>query len=248
MLRSSGQGSVAVSAADLQLTAPEEQDLERYLDVTRAEILFARGVVLVEGDAEVFLIPRIASFIGHDLDAFGVSVCSVGGTNFTPHVKLLQKLGTPFAVVTDYDADEDGGSLGEERVIALMAHLMQDEYRSATRDVVLAQASLHGIFLGTSTFEIDLLRAGHSLALAKAVEFSAVGQAMKRRAVGWQKVGTIPPADEEQFLKDVVRVGKGRFAQRLASTLVRTNSDDAYAQGPRYVIDALSSVVTRCQR
>jgi putative ATP-dependent endonuclease of the OLD family len=35
-------------------------DLERYLDSTRGEVVFAKGVILVEGDAELFLVPAFA--------------------------------------------------------------------------------------------------------------------------------------------------------------------------------------------
>jgi len=38
---------------------PTSENLERYIDVTRGEILFAKGVLLVEGDAELFLTPDL---------------------------------------------------------------------------------------------------------------------------------------------------------------------------------------------
>jgi putative ATP-dependent endonuclease of OLD family len=53
LLKDKGEdGTVGRSTAAIDLSAGETDDLERYLDVTRAEMLFARGVVLVEGDAE----------------------------------------------------------------------------------------------------------------------------------------------------------------------------------------------------
>src|SRR4051812_11349652 len=47
----SDEGTVGRSTAGISLTDADEDDLARYLDVTRAEMLFARGVILVEGDA-----------------------------------------------------------------------------------------------------------------------------------------------------------------------------------------------------
>lgn len=38
--------------------------LERFLEATRANLFFAKGVILVEGDAENLLIPTIAEIIG----------------------------------------------------------------------------------------------------------------------------------------------------------------------------------------
>ena len=54
------RGSVGSSTAALDLTDTEQEDLGRYLDVTRAEMLFARGILLVEGEAERFLLPVFA--------------------------------------------------------------------------------------------------------------------------------------------------------------------------------------------
>jgi putative ATP-dependent endonuclease of OLD family len=63
-------------------TEDEVADLERYLEVTRGEVLFARGVVLVEGNAEEYIIPILANLLGHDFDELGISVCSIAGTHF----------------------------------------------------------------------------------------------------------------------------------------------------------------------
>lgn len=249
ILRAAPSGSTAVSTADIELTKAEEDDLERYLDVTRAEMLFARGVLLVEGDAEVFMVPRIASFLDYDLDALGVSVCSVGGTNFTPHVKLLHKLGIPFAVLTDFDEAEDGENLGETRVVALMEHLMPaEEYEPATFEEVLAAAPAKGIFLGTSTFELDLLRSGRAVSMCTALQRLAVSDKAAKRAAAWIRAKAVTAQDEPRFLADIERIGKGRFAQHLASNMLRRRGDtDPYSQGPRYVIDAFNYLVARCR-
>ncbi len=51
--RTQVDGTVGRSTASISLDDDEVDDLTRYLDVTRAEILFARGVILVEGDASL---------------------------------------------------------------------------------------------------------------------------------------------------------------------------------------------------
>ena len=53
-------GTKGYSTASAEFTGDDVEDLERYLDVTRAELVFARGVILVEGDAERFLVPTFA--------------------------------------------------------------------------------------------------------------------------------------------------------------------------------------------
>lgn len=245
LLRSSPKGTTAVSTAGLQLEPQEEEDLERYLDVTRAEMLFARGVLLVEGDAEVFVIPKLAALAKIDLDSLGITVCSVGGVNFAPYVKLLKKLAIPFAVVTDFDADGEGGSLGENRVVSLMKHLMPArEYTPADPKKVLAVAPAHGVFLGGSTFEIDLLRAGRGAEMCNALIVSAPSNKARKRAEEWLAARQVPEEDEELFLTDIEAVGKGRFAQRLAATMkAKPQGAD---EGPKYVLAALDYLTKLC--
>jgi putative ATP-dependent endonuclease of OLD family len=122
LLKDNGEdGTVGCSTAGISLTDAEEEDLSRYLDVTRAEMLFARGIILVEGDAEKFLMPVFAETIGHSLDPLGITVCSVAGTNFKPYVKFLTALGIPFSVVTDWDPREEGKkALGINRALSLV--------------------------------------------------------------------------------------------------------------------------------
>ena len=53
--------------------------LKRFLDVTKANLFFARGVMIVEGDAENILLPTLARLIGRDFTENGVSIVNVGG-------------------------------------------------------------------------------------------------------------------------------------------------------------------------
>lgn len=246
ILRSSNQGSTAVSAAEIKLEKPDEEDLERYLDVTRAEMLFARGVLLVEGDAEVFVVPRIASFEGIALDSLGVSVCSVGGVNFKPYVKLLRRLAIPFAVVTDYDKTEDGSSLGRARVVSLVKTIATSkETGNLDDDGLVRLAPKHGLFLGTSTFEVDLLRAARGAPMCEALIALATTKAAKGRAERWFEAKRVEQKDEHQFLSDIESIGKGRFAQRLASAL---SPKESGPQGPAYVVDALKYLAKQVRR
>ncbi|WP_256360600.1 ATP-dependent nuclease [Methylomonas koyamae] len=57
----------------------KREKLERYLDVTRAEIFFARRVIFVEGAAELMLVSVLAEKAGFKLREHGVSLISVEG-------------------------------------------------------------------------------------------------------------------------------------------------------------------------
>ena len=65
--------------------------LKRFLDVTRASLLFARGVLIVEGDAEHILLPTLAKRIGRPLSRHGVTVVNVGHTGLFRYAKIFQR-------------------------------------------------------------------------------------------------------------------------------------------------------------
>lgn len=88
--------------------------LQRFLDVTKANLFFAHGVCIVEGDAEAILIPTLAKLIGRDFTLHGVSIVNVGGTGLRRFSRILQRrdsghgtLKIPVASITDLDVMPD---------------------------------------------------------------------------------------------------------------------------------------------
>jgi putative ATP-dependent endonuclease of OLD family len=229
------------SAAQIELTDKEVEDIERYLDVNRGEMLFARGVILVEGPAEEYLVPVFGKLLEYDFDELGISVCSVSGTNFMPYVKLLGKEGfrTPFAVLIDFDPQSDGTSLGCSRALKLLGEMMdREEYEALTDEERLAQAPELGLFLNSHTLEIDLFESGCYEGMCKILVELTDNSAAKERAEGWREDPNT--LDKKQFLKDIGAIGKGRFAQRLASYL---DADGC----PPYIEEAIQYVAARCR-
>lgn len=91
-----------------KLDAGDYEFLERFLDATKANLFFARGVIMVEGDAENILIPTIAEIIERPLHNYGVSIVNVGSTAFMRYAKIFQRnddriLNIPVACITDLD-------------------------------------------------------------------------------------------------------------------------------------------------
>jgi len=94
--------------------------LERFLDVTKANLFFAQGIILVEGDSENILIPLIADILGKPLTKHGVSVVNVQSTAFLKYSRIFKRksgegMGVKIAVVTDNDIKPDSG-LTEEQI------------------------------------------------------------------------------------------------------------------------------------
>lgn len=92
--------------------------LEKFLDVTKSNLFFAKGVLIVEGDAENILLPTIAKLLGHPLEDYGVSIVNVGSTAYAKFANIFlrqqqdEEIDIPVACLRDLDlwplkADKD---------------------------------------------------------------------------------------------------------------------------------------------
>lgn len=111
-----GKPSVfSMRSEETELEKADYQFLERFLDVTKANLFFAKGIIMVEGWAEEILIPVLAEKIEINLTEKGVSIVNVGSTAFLRYAKIFQRkdgalMKIPVSVITDVDikpADED---------------------------------------------------------------------------------------------------------------------------------------------
>lgn len=110
------ESSRAFSLADehTRLDPGDYRFLERFLDVTKANLFFAHGVIIVEGDAEAILLPVLARLLGADFTEHGVSIVNVGATGLRRFSRIFQrrdetvpKLSVPVACVADMDVMPD---------------------------------------------------------------------------------------------------------------------------------------------
>jgi putative ATP-dependent endonuclease of OLD family len=251
--------TIGKSLSAVKLEKSEREDLERYIDVTRGELFFSKGVILVEGDAERFLLPTLAKLHDPalDFDALGVTVCSIAGTNFAPYIQLLGSAGLniPIVVLTDFDpkdeavsqqdADPDdkgvGKSYGKNRVVNQIMRRMLDsnDWEKLSFGDVLSAAEEHGVFLNEFTFEIDLFRQGTEDEWAEAIKGLTDNKKMHER---FEELSSDPSTlDPKQFLKDIESLGKGRVAQRLASIFLVRGVDVC----PPYIKAALDYMKAR---
>ncbi|SDG60483.1 putative ATP-dependent endonuclease of the OLD family [Duganella sp. OV458] len=82
-----------------------QKKLKRYLDVTRADLFFARSVILVEGAAERALVPAMADYLNINLRHLGLSIVSAEGLNFDCFLPLFGRSAMPVKVATLTDGD-----------------------------------------------------------------------------------------------------------------------------------------------
>jgi putative ATP-dependent endonuclease of the OLD family len=241
LVRKTSKGSKGFTAQRVKLSELEIKDLERYLDVTRAEMLFAKAVILVEGPAELFLVPRIAEILGYDLDALGITICAVNGTDFAPYHKLLGPNGfdIPHVVITDGDpSDKDGvAPYGLSRGARLAGTeeidtSIEDEDFDRTHELL----AYHNVFIGTRTLELDLLP--EAAAAMKATFGGLLGtRAAENRAMLIDKVVAGNKGADDELIERIEVLGKGRFAQRLASEIKAI-------VWPPYIVEAIQRAVS----
>ena len=91
-------------------TLPEvdKTKVQRYLLEDNSDMLFARAVLLVEGQAELFAFPNFADKLELELDKNGISiVCTNGFTNLEIYHYLLTAFEIPHAAFIDGDGQKE---------------------------------------------------------------------------------------------------------------------------------------------
>ncbi|WP_200411019.1 ATP-dependent nuclease [Virgibacillus salexigens] len=244
-LRTTIHGTKIHTTANLDLTPKEIKDLERFIDVKRGELYFGKGVILIEGIAEEYLIPKFAELIGKPLDLKGIICCNINSTNFKPFVKFLDLLGIPYVAITDGDyyieekvgeneinkkfhiMHEDSyskfGYLGNDRIRDLLVNLQKIEESKIPKDHNKQDDlfSEFGFYIGEYTMEIDIMIASSGNDECNII----ICNIFNDLTVGGDK-------QKENFQNELIdqkywsclrkiensnnRVGKGRFAQRLS--------------------------------
>jgi putative ATP-dependent endonuclease of OLD family len=64
--------------------------LEKYLDATKANLFFARSVIIVEGPGEALLLPTLSKLLGRNFTDYGVSLVDVRSTGLRRYAKIFQ--------------------------------------------------------------------------------------------------------------------------------------------------------------
>ncbi|MEK4143995.1 AAA family ATPase [Paenibacillus sp. FSL L8-0333] len=230
-----------VSQPSTGLDVNEVRKIERYLDATRSTLLFAKSVILVEGDAELILIPEMVKKVfGITLDEIGVSIINVGSTQFTNIARLFseERIKRKCAIVTDNDlsivplndvnyADKDfqkkcgdSQSAGELRKQKLDDFCVGNEYLS--------------VFYAPNTFEVELIKVGN-----KEIIENVIRNDIYQR-VGDQNnaVAKIRDRDISIYGKEILRLakmeGKGWLALAIAARL------DESTVIPDYLLNAIA--------
>lgn len=102
-----------LSSGHTKLKKTDYSFLQRFIDATKANLFFARGVMMVEGPAEAILLPTLAESCERSFSKHGVSIVNVGHTGLYHYARILQREGVgpeypiPVVCLTDRDIVPD---------------------------------------------------------------------------------------------------------------------------------------------
>jgi len=200
--------SVSVCAIDFDPILKKK--LQRFLDATRAELFFARRILMVEGIAEALLLPALAKIAGGSLKDSAVTVLNADGINFNAFLPLLGegRLSLPVAILTDGDDKNKKGTPS-----ATAVGLKAKEGEISNLRVEFCQI----------TFEHELARSPELLPLM----VKAYKAMHPTKGVALETDIQALESDEEKadkFLSEFLesKTSKGRFAQELAGLIENT--------------------------
>lgn len=243
--------TVAVALSTMALTDAQRRKVDRYLDATRASLLFARQVVLVEGVAEALLLRTLAeeSIYPVSLDADteagrlnqrlreqfrAISVVPIGGVDFMPYLKLLFHDDVALADRVVVITDGDGGA-GEDR---------RDDLTEVFQAHV--DSGCLSIKVGGTTLEAELFALpANEAVLRQAFETQHPRSLEKWDALMPQGQGTVAEraaAFSKALKAGTLDLGKGDFAQVVAELIVAT-PDKGQFQIPPYLEEAIRAAV-----
>ena len=143
--------------------------MRHFLDVTKSNLFFARGIILVEGWAEEILIPAIAQAIDKELSTKEISIINVGSTAFLHFARIFipaddeKKMNYPVAIVTDLDVrPNENGTFDEEseaRNSEMKKRFIDEDNNSHIKVCIAKQWTLEWCLFNSKSFRIPFMSA-----------------------------------------------------------------------------------------
>ena len=261
------KGTEIHATAAMPMDEGEFLDVERYLDVKRGEIYLCMAVLLVEGIAEEYLVPRFAELLGKPLDEKGIIVCNINCTNFTPYVKLLHSLAIPYAVITDgdfyviNDKDEreyhkmdteetaDRGWLGMEIIESMVSQLNLNGENEIPKDIDKLDELFKelGLFVGYYTFEVDMMEKAAEKKASKEENLNIICDLFTDLTTGGivQKRNFKTEIMSGEYWKCLRKIegngiGKGRFSQKFAHVCKKEHIPTYIKEAIEYIYEKVN--------
>jgi putative ATP-dependent endonuclease of OLD family len=221
---------VARAPSQFGLSDRQLAHLRRFLDVTKAALLFARGVVLVEGVAEQLLVPVFAYLLNRPLSRHGVVVINVGGVAFRPFADLFAPDKLPYRCAVVSDSDPPGRPNPDD------LDADRPELSPLAQSLLEQRSDTVAVTLSRRTLEWDLVMEGNWDAVLTAL-------ARVKPRVANRLATTFASRTNEERAEELLSAAadvKGRLAQELADLLLSDGAPEFTV--PRYLRAAIEWV------
>lgn len=165
-------GICEVFQPSVRLTDEKVGFVQRYLDAIRSNLLFARSVILVEGDAEEILIPiLVKKVLGLSLDEIGITLVNIRSTGFEniailfdqerikKRCSIITDLDEAFFDITPYETDSD---IVKKRKKKALGSQMTGLDRKERLNEFCKDNPWVSIFYADHTFEVDFIKSPKS--------------------------------------------------------------------------------------
>jgi putative ATP-dependent endonuclease of OLD family len=245
--------------------------LQRFLDSTKANLFFSRGVILVEGPAEALLIPVFATLLGKSLVDYGVSIVNVLGIGFSRYSKIFLRkdnpqkmIKTPVACITDLDIIPDEAipiclkypTKSEWPMKNDRNWKAESEFTTETKQAFIVEKKANrGNEQNVRTFIADHWTLEYDMACSGLQKYMLTPMAsfytqerkkIEITVIGNQDEKTVPALIYSYFSKGLI--SKAAFAQEFANTLLSINQNkhdvDWSKIIPKYIVDTINYVTT----
>lgn len=200
--------------------------IQRFLDAIRCNLLFAKSVILVEGDAEEIIIPiMVKKTLGVSLDELGISLINVRSTGFENLAQLFHnhRIKKKCAIITDLDASITG-----ENTKAAKIGISRKEKLEALKK----KSKWIKAFYASHTFEIDFFQAGNFDEI-----LSTISEVYVDKKAIKQSKEDIKSGDIKKYGKRILTIannmGKGWYAILLSNQITPSTHI------PNYILEAI---------
>lgn len=214
------------------LTEDNRKYLHKFLDVTKSQLFFANGAILIEGISEALLMPIFSKIMGeiYDIEKGGIELVNLNGVAFEHFGNLFnnaeetKRLKTRCAIITDDDRNVVTDEIASRAVIA----------KSLERNNLK-------VVLGEVTFEFELFIAGTNKDI-----LLPIFAEMHPIAAGRIQEDADVKIHASRFLEKVIsNKAKSELAHRLA---VKLSTDPTARQNftiPIYIQNAVKFVLNK---
>ena len=221
------------------LTEKQAQRVERYLDAVRTTLLFAKGILLVEGESELVLIPAMVKTVfGLSPDEMGISVIAMNSAFFENIATIFhaERIRRRCAIITDLDEpliqlpadpEKDDPAQMHARAAQKAGIERKQSLRNFTEDNEWVQ-----VFFAQHTFEVEFLRTGNIQEVENILVHMYTNTAAHQSSAEKLRSSELSESGRE-VLRLANKVGKGWFSLLLAESLGAT------CFIPDYILEAI---------